>query len=325
MMIVKILQAMTLATIAVGGPSGNFQSISIDDRQVDVWIPECAEVGAPMILSLHAWATNRNTQKKVDRFPEYAREECALIVYPQGKARGELFGMAGFSWNAGGCCPNANKHHVDDLSFLSNVISKVAQEFGGDEHTVMAVGVSNGGMMANRLACSDVRVKALVSVSGPLMNGTATDSNSEVFACPRSLPVLHFHGDRDTVVPFWGCNESSGGLPGMSCKFMARLPGFPPLPWPSVPQAVAEWTKRNGMDANELSRASFSNGSTACESWGVGSSNVTFCRVGGEGHAWPGICSAAARLPGMHCSLDIDASFHAMEFLRRYMRREVAV
>jgi len=204
----------------------------------------------------------------------------------------------------------------DDLGFLGQVISSVAQEFGGDEQNVMAIGVSNGGMMANRLACNDHRVKALVSISGPLINGTVSDSNSEVFACPRSLPVLHFHGDEDGVIPFWGCNESSS----RECKSMAILPGFPPLPWPSVPQAVADWRQRNGLDSHEQSRTTFSNSSTTCDSWGEGSRNVTLCKVGREGHAWPGTCSGASLLPGMRCSLDIDGSFHAMEFFRRYMK-----
>merc|ERR1712216_787028 len=98
-----------------------------------------------------------------------------------------------------------------------------------------------------------------------------------------------------------------------SCKSMAMLPGFPPLPWPTVPEAVADWRQRNGLHADEQSRMTFSNGSATCASWGEGSRNVTLCKVGGEGHAWPGACSwPASMLPGMHCSFDIDGSFHAM-------------
>merc|ERR1712107_847794 len=131
--------------------------------------------------------------------------------------------------------------------FLDHVISAVARAFNGSEQLAFVVGISNGGMMANRLACSSSKVKALVAVSGPLVQGTGVAS--ERFECSRRIPVLHLHGDADAVVPYDGCKKSDSMF--KLCKRMAVLPGFPPLPWPSVPVALADWRQRNGISPGD--------------------------------------------------------------------------
>jgi len=295
----------------------NYTTFEVDGRSVDAFVPQCVHANSPIILALHAWATSQKMEEKVDRLAQYAGSECAVIVYPQGNVRGSLMGMVGWSWNAGGCCPNANINEIDDVTFLDHVITGVSTKFQVSDELVFVVGLSNGGMMANRFSCSNKKVKAFVAVSGPLINGTG-EKGSEAFTCARSLPYLHFHGTADGVVPYDGCKAEDKGFE--ACKELAKSPGFPPLPWPTVPEVMADWRARNGIQSNVSGRITFKNASTSCESWGSSANNVTLCSVGGEGHAWPGICSGmASRMPGMHCSHDIDASEHVMEFFRKYM------
>lgn len=294
-------------------PNFDQSSLSVDGRDVDAYVPYCAHANSPIILTLHAWATSKDIQKDIDRLPSYAGSECAVIVYPQGKSRGKLFGAVGWSWNAGGCCPNANIDKVDDVTFFDHVITAVAAKFTVNANLVFVVGISNGGMMANRLACTNDRVKAMVAVSGPLLNGT--DGKTETFACKRSIPMLHFHGSDDAIIPYYGCNASKTS----TCAYIAELDGFPPLPWPTVPSAIVAWRARNGIPAGNEGSITFKNASSSCTSWGSAANNVSFCTIGGEGHAWPGKCQwPASKLPGMHCSYDIDASEETMKFFRRY-------
>jgi len=242
-----------------------------------------------------------------------------VIVYPEGNVSAKaVIGLPGQSWNAGGCCAGADLEHVDDVGFLGRVIDYVADTFHVNADLSFVVGLSNGGMMANRLACSNPKIKALVAVSGPMINGTGI----EAFTCDRSLPMLHLHGDADAVIPYDGCN----GVGNFACAAMAKLPGFPPLPWPTVPGAVADWRVRNGISTAPPATITFTNGSTTCSSWGSLANNVTLCKVGKEGHAWPGMCyEPAAMLPGMKCSYDIDASAEAMRFFRSYIPSHDAV
>jgi len=305
--------AFSLSLLSFGA-AVDFTRLTVDDRDVDVWVPECAQPNAPIILSLHAWATSRGYMEGVDRLPDYAGSECAIIAYPQGKSHGDAGPLKiGFSWNAGGCCPNANTDHVDDVGFLDHVITAVADKFNGNEHLVGVVGISNGGMMANRFACANEKVKAFVSMSGPLINGTDA-KKTESFECSRHVPMLHMHGDKDTVIPYDGCSQSSP----LQCRMMAILPGFPALPWPSVPAYIADWRVRNGIPSDAEGTTTFTNASASCTSWGTSANNVTLCTLGGEGHAWPNTCMDANRMPGMHCTHDIDGSHHTMEFFRTY-------
>lgn len=318
-----------MTTLAFAAPSlaVEFTPIEVDGRSVDVWVPECARPNAPIIVALHAWATDKETQQSVDRLPDYAGPECAIIVYPQGKSSGVQvgpFGLAGHSWNAGGCCPQANLDKIDDVGFLDRVVTAVAAEFNADEQSVFAIGISNGGMMANRFACTNEKVKAMVAVSGPLMSGDG--DKTESFECSRSIPMLHMHGDADPVVPYKGCSKDTSIL--SMCREMAAIPGggFPQLPWPSIPEALADWRVRNGIAAEAEGSVTFANASASCTSWGEASNNVTLCTMGGEGHAWPGSCSGnILATPIEHCSLDMDASFQAMEFFRQYMPQTSSV
>merc|ERR1719183_2690994 len=99
-------------------------------------------------------------------------------------------------------------------------------------------------MMANRLACTDSRIKAMVSVAGPLVNGTA-DHDLETFACTRRVPVLHFHGTNDTISPFDGCSKAHGGP---TCQFLLRNLGKAVADtFPAVPDYIETWRIRNGQ------------------------------------------------------------------------------
>jgi polyhydroxybutyrate depolymerase len=237
-------------------------------------------------------------------------------VYPEGKARGMLFGAVGFAWNAGGCCPNGNKDHVDDVSYLKHVITKTLSQLALSTTPIFVIGLSNGGMMANRLVCEDTRIKAFVAVAGPLINGTE-NPRTETFACTRKIPVLHFHGLADGVVPFEGCNATSKSKVCQSLLWFGNG-SFAPMPY--VPSYIDSLRARNGV-SNASPAVTFRNNTASCTSWGDIGSNVTFCTFQNMGHAWPGICHGAERVMKfmMNCSLDMDASFHAMDFLRRYM------
>jgi len=309
--------ACALGACTGSAASGKKVTFSLVGRDIDAWVPSCAGINgnkSPLVVSLHAWASNKDQQQEVDRLPEYVGSECAVIIHPQGLKRGHLFGMAGFSWNGGGCCPDANYKGVDDVTFLKNAITAAIARFPIDKELIFGVGLSNGGMMINRFACEEPRIKAIVAVSGMMVNGTEGDETTETFSCPRKVPILHIHGQSDPVVPWTGCNKSTGG---MTCKYFLSMPGV--SPFPPVPEYIDDWRVRNG--ASGQGQVTFQNRSATCTSWGEASSNVTLCSLKYEGHAWPGYCMTVQKmLPSMfNCSSDMDASYHAMSFFRQYI------
>merc|ERR1719265_2614361 len=87
--------------VAQSYPHFTSSTFSVDGRFVDAYVPDCAHPQSPIILSLHAWATSKEMQKRVDRLPTYAGSDCSVIVYPEGNVSAKaVIGLPGQSWNA---------------------------------------------------------------------------------------------------------------------------------------------------------------------------------------------------------------------------------
>jgi polyhydroxybutyrate depolymerase len=232
--------------------------------------------------------------------------------------------------DAGGCCPQETVDGVDDVAHIKATVWTLRARYAVlHRQHAFHVGMSNGGMMANRLACElgADELTAVSSVSGPLVNGSVHINGTETIMCEpkRPVPILHIHGDADTVVPFGGCNATHTSGPGKVCLELHEM-GAPLAAFPAVPAFFDEWRERNGV-LNAPSRTSFAHGTTTCTSWAAAGSvedgtsargaNTTLCVVGGEGHAWPGMkWSPACLMSGFHCNNDMDASAQIWNFFK---------
>src|SRR5690606_41449164 len=79
-------------------------------------------------------------------------EEAGFIaVFPNGLSPARSGMLA--TWNAGACCARARDEQVDDVGFLRAVLADVKRRIRVDASRVYVVGMSNGAMMAYRIAC----------------------------------------------------------------------------------------------------------------------------------------------------------------------------
>lgn len=148
-----------------------------------------------LIVALHGY-----TAQALGTVPYFGLERAPiddglLVAVPQGTtdSAGDNF------WNASDICCNFHDAPVDDVAYLSEVISTVlAANPTIDRAQVHVIGHSNGGYMASRLACErpDL-VASIISFAG------AFDANP---ICTPSAPVdvMVLHGDADEVVDFDG-------------------------------------------------------------------------------------------------------------------------
>jgi polyhydroxybutyrate depolymerase len=118
-----------------------------------------------------------------------------VVAYPQG---------VGSSWNAGPpgcpilmcCCEPAQDQKIDDAGFIRAMVAKIAQDGCIDLKRVYATGLSNGGIMAQWLACDAADLVAAVApVSGPNMIDCRPS---------RPISVVLYRGLMDTTVPYNG-------------------------------------------------------------------------------------------------------------------------
>jgi polyhydroxybutyrate depolymerase len=149
----------------------------------------------PLVVALHGTGGSAKQMERMYGLNEKAASSGFVLLYPEGIRNDGPLGLR--SWNAGQCCEDAMKKNVDDVGFISTLIDRIVADFRIDSKRVYVTGMSNGGMMAYRLACElSHKIAAIAPVSATMMANTC---NPE-----RAVPVLHIHSLLDVKVPYEG-------------------------------------------------------------------------------------------------------------------------
>lgn len=195
------------------------------DRPVTVFrSPEGADpnVSRPLVVVLHGYGASGLLQSIYFRLDKLVDEKNFLLAAPDGMpdSKGSRFWAA-----VDGCCESAGKK-VDDVKYLTSLVTEIGTVWKVDPKRVYLVGHSNGGAMAYRLACEPNQPFAAAFVLAPAFFEKDT-------VCKPNVPISirHVHGTADTTVPYDGGSISLLG---------------PTLTFPSAPSAVATFAKLNG-------------------------------------------------------------------------------
>ena len=193
-------QAQTDASFA---PPGYETLVTADGRTRSYRVVDLSGgAPAPLLFVLHGFggsAEDMRSYTDVESTVESTLSDGAVVVYPNGTGIEEGLPQ---SWNAGGCCPFSIYDMVDDVAFFDQLIDVVTAAYDIDMSRIWAIGHSNGGMMAYRLACElSNRISAIGVGAGALM----------IDPCSPDRPVsaMHLHGELDAVVPLAG-GETAG-------------------------------------------------------------------------------------------------------------------
>src|SRR5437879_1570747 len=119
----------------------------------------------PVVLAYHGGGSNAVQMVRFCGLNETADKHGFLVVYPNGT--GLLEGA--LTWNGGNCCGFAMQHQVDDVGFTRALLDDLGKVANVDPKRVYATGMSNGAILAYRLASelSD-RIAAIAPVGGPM-------------------------------------------------------------------------------------------------------------------------------------------------------------
>jgi polyhydroxybutyrate depolymerase len=216
----------------------------------------------PAFILMHGSGSTNVQQEAYSNFDALAQAHGLVVMYPQGIDK---------HWNDGRVI--GHESAADDIAFMKAMLAEVTKQGLIDPKRVYAAGISNGGFMAQHMAC--VMPDALAGIAVV----AATQPVDAVCPSPRPMPVIFFHGTADKFVPF------NGGP--IAPQFGNRGSAM------SNADAVAVWRKRNGCGAATRARlpATDAGGSLpvtietySCPA-GRGLENVI---VDGGGHTWPG-------------------------------------
>jgi len=257
-----------------------------DVREFEVLTPADAggEGDRSAVIVLHGGAGSIEGTVEQTGFDDVADGEGFLAVYPQG-TESRLGDVAGYTWNAGGCCGSAERDEVDDVAFLVAVIDDLVADHDVDPERVYVTGISNGGMMAYRLACEAAeKVSAIAPVAATLMIDDCSPS--------EPVSVLHIHGLADENVPFEGGRNEKG----LQRQYR-----------PPVRDGLAVFVEADDCAGQPEESAE---GEVATQTWSgcADGSRVELVTIESGGHSWPGGERLARFLDAPSSELDATAA-----------------
>lgn len=221
----------------------------------------------PLVLAFHGAGTNATIMALSTGLSAKADRAGFLVAYPNGTGKGGLL----LIWNSGGYRGPKAGELPDDVAFVRAILDDLAKAANVDRKRVYATGISNGGMMCYRLAAelSD-RIAAIAPVGGTMSVDKCQPS--------RPVPVLHFHGTEDKLVPFEGPSPATAML----------------LAFRSVDETIRTWVAIDGCNptpqVTDLPAKTDDDTSVTKRVFGQGrqGAEVILFIIHGGGHTWPG-------------------------------------
>jgi polyhydroxybutyrate depolymerase len=178
-------------------------------------------------------------------------------------------------WNSGDCCGSAQWNGVDDVGFLLAVLDDVSERTTVDATRVYATGLSNGAMMAYRLAAeASDRIAAIAPVAGSRTGGARRR---------RAHDARHARPQR---------RRRRGPL---RRRYDDDPSGVYSIPHPSVENVLQGWAEHDRCPATAEETDPWSiddpdRQAVARTIWGpcADGAEIVLWRLRGVGHVWPG-------------------------------------
>lgn len=171
------------------GTSEHTLTVDGRDRTYRLYRPASADLGkpVPLVVMLHGAAGNGAQAEQAYGWTEQADRDGFVVAFPDGVKR---------AWAVGPqCCGAPAREGVDDVTFITELVAAIGEALPVDPARTYVTGISNGGLLAYRLAC-DTTLFAAVGAVATTLTGQ----------CPSPAPVsvLHIHGKQDKTMPYGG-------------------------------------------------------------------------------------------------------------------------
>ncbi|MDE2987664.1 MAG: hypothetical protein OXT70_06365 [Chloroflexota bacterium] len=194
------------------------------ERPARLLLPHGANLSQPrpLIVLLHGYSSFAMQADQYFQFSQSVDDGGFGLLLPNGT----IDQIRNRFWNATPECCDIFGVETDDVGYIKALIEEANTYAAFDQ--IFAVGHSNGGFMAYRLACEEVPgLAAIVSLAG------GAYAEPEECRVPAPLSVLQIHGTKDQSVLYEG----------------GRLPDHPApdrRPVPGAKDSVLRWAERAG-------------------------------------------------------------------------------
>jgi len=256
-----VSQSRSEQTRLQAGSTTHTITVGSDQRSFRVYRPASlpSNQPVPLVIMLHGALGSGGQAEKSYKWDAEADKGKFVVAYPDGYRH---------TWNVSSdCCGPAAAKQIDDVGFITHMISVIGNDISIDPSRIYATGISNGGALAYRLACNTDIFAAI----GP-------DSSTLLGDCPspKRISVLHIHGLNDTTFPYAGGAGKRNGA-SISATTNTAGPAIPDLldTWRAIDACGSATTETNGLVTTATSECA--SGRT-----------VELITIAGAGHQWPG-------------------------------------
>lgn len=290
-------------------PSGGMQ------RRYMVHVPPGynGRTATPVVLSLHGAGMGMDSMRGLTLMDLTADRNNFIVVYPEGVAGG---------WNAGGM---KSKSSENDVQFIADLLRHMQTRYAIGKQAIYACGISNGGQMAQKLACDlgdQIAAIGVVAITG-------LDTVCKSCSSRRNMPVMFFIGTDDPLCPRENGEAKQLGALGNALGIgdLAVTPQLAKFADIMTAEEVAEfWANHNGAGASPrqeriADRDSRDGCTVAREQYGSGDREVVVYTINGGGHSWPGGLGFVVEGKLGRTCMDISASELLWQFFRSHRRR----
>jgi polyhydroxybutyrate depolymerase len=141
----------------------------------------------PLVVAFHGFRSSPEALRAGADLAALSRDEGVIVACPAGRDGVELLGTRGRGWDL-------RPGQTTDRDFVRTLLDHLEGERCVDRRRIYATGFSNGGFLANLLACQLAgRLAAVAAISGAVDLGGCAPA--------RPVPILFLFGRADRVVP----------------------------------------------------------------------------------------------------------------------------
>ena len=185
-------------------------SIGPSDRQAELRIP--GDIGVnetlPLVVALHGFSEYPGYVYDYFQGVNSVDDNRHLLLTPYGTENPDGY----YFWNGTPACCDFYNQNIDDVSYLSSLITTAISDHGADQNRVMLIGHSNGGFMSHRMACDAGNIlHTIINFAGATYGDF---SDCDLTGYPN---IVNVHGTNDGTIDYnggqiWG--ESYASSPG---------------------------------------------------------------------------------------------------------------
>lgn len=209
----------------------------------------------PLVIGLHGTGSTGNQFIATAFLIQKAKKEKFIVACPNALVNNKLT-----YFNAGGGYEELT-NGTDDIGFISALIDTMIVNYDVDTTKIYVMGFSNGSMMAYRVAAElSHKIAAIGAVSGPMVY----EYCNPVFP----VPIIHFHGLSDNLVPYDGKSGNN-------------------LVFPPIDSVMAVWREIN--DCNSTPETIYNQSGIIGKKWtsSNGKGDIELYTIQDMEHEWP--------------------------------------